>query len=401
MADTVADDARARWRRRAASLLGALSVGAWIATAVLTHLAGGASAPVLLFDRVAEPVFAVVGAAIIRRRPGHAVGWVMIGAGVAFSLESLGAAWADASLAGVAVPGAVWAAWGASWLFSPAWLFAFVWLPMLFPNGTVLGPRWRPLVWLGVVCTLQVVPAALVPELQYDDVRTFGPNPLGVGTPDGLMEALVDGMAVLVVPLWIAIIAQLVVRHRRADPVQRAQLRWFLWSITLVVGMVLLSVSPRIAAVLNAGPFGLMVAAVPLSVGIAVTRYRLYDIDRLVSRTVSYAVVTAVLLGLYAVGVLAIGAVVRPLASGDDLAVAASTLVVAAAFRPVLRRVRRVVERRFDRRHHDAARVLEEFTSRLREGGVELEGIRSDLLRTTRDTVHPTVVHLWLPRVSA
>jgi hypothetical protein len=199
---------------------------------------------------------------------------------------------------------------------------------------------------------------------------------------------------VVLVALVVAA-GSLVARFRRARGTERQQLRWLAWGAALAAAALLVALASLFLAkgftVLNLG-LGVSAAVLSLAIGAAILRYRLYDLDRIISRTLAYGLLT-VLLGLgYAAVVLGLG---RLLPQGSSLAVAAATLAVAAAFQPVRRRVQAAVDRRFNRRRHDAARVIEAFSQRLRDQ-VDLDALHAELLAVVDQTIQPTQASLWL-----
>lgn len=367
---------------------------------VVASVMARASGFVPVWDVVADltgfVLFAVVGAVIVRRQRANVVGWVMIGAGWCFALESAASRYVEAAAFGVDLPATVWVAWVASWVWSPAWSFTFGWLPLLFPDGRVLTPRWR---WLAVVMglgSLQVVPAMFLPVLEVGDDLLYGANPVGLSGRAAELLLVVDGAAALFVVVWVATIAMQVLRYRRADEVGRLQMRWFLFGVVLVIGTILLTIHPYLEAVLERLSFGLSVAFLPLAVGVAVTRYHLYDLGRLLSRSLAYVLVVVVLAAVYAGAVVGLGSVARAV-TGEvgDLVVALSTLAVAALFQPVRRRVGEVVDRRFDRTRYDAARTVDDFGRRLRSE-LGLEHVVADLHSVAVGAVQPQVAAVLL-----
>lgn len=383
-----------------------IAVAAWMLVALTVLLMVGGmllarapdgSTPADVLDVGGFAMFSLVGAFVLTHRQGNLIGWIMLGAGLAFVLDAASIAYVEASVAGWDVPAPVVAAWLAAWVWSPGWTLAFGWLPLLFPDGRLLSRRWR---WLAaglMLGSLQVIPAMVLPTLRYgDDEQIFGPNPIGLEGHGPLLEALVEGVAVVLIPFWLAIIVHQVLRYRRSDPTARLQLRWFLWSIIVVIGLFLASMIPGVEPVLQRLPFSLPIALIPISVGVAITRYRLYDIDRIISRAVTFTIVIALLAALYVSGVLAVGALLRPIAPDSDLAVAVATLLAAAAFRPVLARVRSRVDRRFDRGRYDAVAEVEAFGQRLRDE-LDLHQIRTDLAGASRRTMQPAAAWVWLP----
>lgn len=384
----------------------AVAVTAWCLAAVAVLLVAasfvlarspGGTTPLEVLDMGGFAIFSIVGAMVLTHRRGNLVGWIMLGAGLAFVLDTTAITYVEASVAGSDLPLPVVAAWMASWVWSPGWTLAFAWLPLLFPDGRLLSRRWR---WLGALLllgSLQIIPAMLLPMLEYgDDELVFGPNPIGLAGQGPLLEGLVEGAAGLMVPLWIAIIVHQVLRYRRSDTTARLQLRWFLGSIVLVIGLILATTVPGIEEVIQRVPFSVPIAFMPISVGIAITRYRLYEIDRVISRAVTFTVVVGLLVALYVVGVLGVGALLEPVAPDSDLAVALATLLAAAAFRPLLGRVRARVDRRFDRARYDAVAEVAGFGQRLRDE-LDLGELRGDLAATAMRTMQPASVGVWVP----
>jgi hypothetical protein len=212
--------------------------------------------------------------------------------------------------------------------------------------------------------------------------------------------AAITGVGIALVAIGaIGGVVAVIVRVRRSTDVERQQLRWFRYgaSVTLlsvVVTGVFYETGQLEAALIV---FSIGAAALPVTMGVAILRYRLYDIDRIVSRTVSYVLVTALLAGIYVLGVLGVGrVVVGATGGGSELVVAASTLAVAAAFRPVRNRVQRAVDRRFNRARYDATRTVETFLQRLRDE-VDLETVKDEFLATAVSAVQPSEAHVWLP----
>ena len=228
-----------------------------------------------------------------------------------------------------------------------------------------------------------------------DRVRGDPPNPFGLGRPGGLLDDLVGSGVLdeLTLALVIASILAFAVRFRRARGVQRLQLKWFLAATTLF------GVGSAAIASTNGGTVGWVIwsagaMAMPVAVGIAILRYRLYDIDRVVSRTLTYGALMVILGAAYAGLVLAGQRVFSSFAGGSNLAVAVSTLVVAALFLPLRSRVQRIVDRRFNRHRYDARRTLETFGSRLREQ-VDLDELAAELRTVVAETMQPAHVSFW------
>jgi hypothetical protein len=227
------------------------------------------------------------------------------------------------------------------------------------------------------------------------------PNPTALGGSAEEVAELVSGLleAVLVVLIVLAFVS-VIVRFRRSHDLERQQLKWFLAAAAVLAGSAMGSaVFFMLGVELAANAFyvvsGLSLGLLPIAIGVAVLRYRLYEIDRLISRTIGWATVTIVLVGAFSLLVLGSSAVLEPLTGGNTLAVAGSTLIVAALFTPLRSRVQRAVDRRFDRARYDGERLVGAFGERLRDE-VDLETIRADVLATVDQAVRPASVGLWL-----
>ena len=338
---------------------------------------------------------ATVGAVLAGRRPRHPVGWLLLA--FALSLAANGVAGGYAPYGLQARPGALpAAAWVA--LYYPATaLAAFVCLGLvllLVPTGSPPSPRWRWWAWLTVgvpaVLLLAMPLAPRPPDWRYQVVD----NPLDLRPFDGAL-LLANRAALAVTALGILGGAgSLVVRFRRARGVERQQLRWVVLAAALTgVGMlasVVLVVGGNEVLVGWVG--GVCVAFLPLAIGAAVLRYRLFDLDRIISRTLAYGLLTVLLGGGYAGVVLGLG---QLFGHDSSLVVAAATLAVAAVFQPARRRVQRAVDRRFNRRRYDTAQTIQAFSARLRQQ-VDLEALTAELLAVVEQTMQPTQVSLWL-----
>lgn len=386
-------DSSTRWLVGGAFGLGALCVSQLVTFLVLAPR-GGAALEASLGGGWREEVPFVVemalggvlGALLAVHRPRHPVGWLM-------ALLSIGFLSFDVVIAVVAAapPSALavrLVAWLGNWVWVTGHMGAML-LLFLLPDGRVLGPRWGVLARVGVsLLTVTAVLAALYPgPLEATPAIV---NPVGLD-PIAHLES-VFGLALmggLVIELLAAV--SLVVRFVRARGAERQQLTWVAYGVVVLVATQLgeqAGIVPRVLAPL--GGLALTGALV-----VAVTRHRLYDIDRLVSRTVTYALVTGVLVAIYASAVLVLRPVVSPLAGGSDVAVAGSTLVVAALFGPLRRRVQALVDRRFNRRQYDASRAVEAFGQRLRDE-VALGQLEAELRHTVGETLQPSTASLWV-----
>lgn len=344
-------------------------------------------------------LYGAVGYLISRRRPDNAIGWIFLASAPLFALLGVLYAYADLSRYGdEGWPIEVWVAWFANWVFFLPVFVAPLLVAQLFPDGRPVSPRWRWLLWATVAAVLvQVTSGALraAPLDPYPDVA----NPAGLTGAVGRLLETIWSVGDSVAPPFFALaaVASLVVRFRRSRGVERQQLKWLAFAGVVFVaafaiaGLTQPSVVSDVFFVLAI----LALAFIPVAVGIAILRYRLYEIDRVISRTVVYATVTIVLGAAYAGLVLASQALFSSFAGGSDLAIAISTLVVAALFLPVRTRVQRFVDRRFYRRRYDAQQTLEAFGVRLRDQ-IELDALARDLRGVVGETMQPVHASLWL-----
>jgi hypothetical protein len=350
-----------------------------------------------LTSAVAAVSAATVGALVASRRPHHKVGWLLAALGL--SLAAWGFAFSYTRYGLVARPGALPAAgylagFANGAVFINLSLTGFVLL--LTPTGTLPSPRWRW--WARVQVAALVVAfltAALAPMPLYPEYPEIG-NPLGVAAlDDGPLAAAFPVGALLILAGLMAGAGSLLSRFRRARGLERLQLRWLAVGAALAAVALLVALTALVVegdSVILQAAVGMCVALLPLATGAAILRYRLYDLDRIISRTLAYGLLTLVLGGGYAALVLGLG---QLLGQDSSLVVAAATLAVAAVFQSARRRIQAVVDRRFNRRRHDAARIVEGFGTRLRDQ-VDLDTLTADLLGVVDQTIQPTQASLWL-----
>jgi hypothetical protein len=390
-----------RWTAALAWALAGLSVLALAPAGRLATLSQRARLPSAQLAAVAVGAVilatastAAVGALLASRRPRHPVGWLLLGVGLGLAASVLVEPYVKYGL--IVRPGSLP---GARYLVGLSYVTALVWLScagfvlLLTPTGRLPSPRWR---WWARLAAAAPVVTTLASVVQPDPLAPdwYG-NPLAVPALSRvLVVPAVAGVVVVLASLLVGA-ASLVGRFRHARGTERQQLRWLalaaiLGALLLLVALVAGFVLSKDGVVLTS--LALCVALLPLATGAAILRYRLYDLDRIISRTLAWTLLTLLLALAYTAVVLGLG---RLLPQRSSLGVAAATLAVAALFQPLRRRIQRVVDRRFNRRRHDAARLIEAFGARLRDQ-VDLDAVGGELLAVVDQTIQPTRAWLWL-----
>jgi hypothetical protein len=349
-----------------------------------------------LLLRLAFLLFGWFGALIVSRRPGHPIGWVLCALGL---MSGFGAFAVEYAVHGLitrpgAAPAAATVAWSATWEFAVDFGLLAA-LLLLFPSGRPPSPRWRWVLWLAATGVVLAVVGALGlwPLRGRALLQLHTPDPVGVLGVLYRLGAWAVEVAIL------AAVASLVGRFRRASGAERQQLKWlFYWVAVLVVGFPITGVAlDRVSSELAADViFALLIVPIPLAVGVAIVRHRLYDVDRLINRTLVYGLLTALLGTVYAGVVLVLAQLFGGL--GDEppsWAVAAATLAVATLFQPARRRIQQAVDRRFNRHKYDAATTIDRFSGRLRDE-LDLDTLSGELLAVVDQTMQPTAASLWL-----
>ena len=372
-------------------------VGAIAVVVVAAYMLGLGPQPVVgigdeaVFIVVAGLAFGCVGALVAVRQPGNAIGWLFCGVGFANAVSALSFLYGE-----LAVPGREWGTW-LSDLTGTVFFLTVPLVLLLFPDGKPLSRRWRLAVWLaGLAMAVLEVHDAFAPGRLEDSVVV---NPAGI---EGLRSVLTNswlgwGAWILLGMTVIAGAVSLVLRYRRSRGVQRQQLKWLALAASMVGVAFVLLVATAGEAEWAAVFTGISVLLLPVLAGVAILRYRLYEIDILVNRTLVYGSVSAIMALVYTVGVVGLSDVIRKTTGQDSnqLAVAASTLAVAALFRPARSRIQNIVDRRFYRSKYDAARTVEAFSAKLQQE-IDLEALASELEAIVRHTVQPVSVSLWL-----
>jgi hypothetical protein len=342
--------------------------------------------------------FAVVGALLVTKRPTNAIGWIM--ATVALMLSTFLAS--DSYTAYVMVTRgrpdalAVVGAWTGSWYWYALLALVLVYLPLLFPDGRLPSRRWLPVAVLAGLGALSVVVlAALADTLPVNEAPGFEiDNPIGIEGLGYVEDLPVFGaLGVILGVVVIGAVASVVVRFRRSRGVERQQMKWFVYAVAPVLVM---PIEDYLPGIISSVALAAVLIGLPAAIGIAVLRYRLYDIDLLINRTLVYGTLTALLVAAYVGGIVVLQAAFRSLTGQDtQLTIVASTLAIAALFSPLRSRIQAFVDRRFYRRKYDAAKTLEAFSSRLRDE-TDLAELNEELLAVVRETMQPAHVSLWL-----
>jgi hypothetical protein len=370
-----------------------------LATIVLLVLSGdNTEGETVAFDAVlavALLVYPTVGLLIASRRPENAIGWLFCAVGIPLALSTFSYAYATYALvtAPGSLPGGTVAAWLTTWVQLPVLFGIPALMFLLFPDGRLLGRRWRAVLGLTAAAMLGIGAApALAPGPMADAAVDGTVNPVGIAAAGPLLDVVAAAAGAAALLSMLLGVISLTLRFRRSRGVERLQLKWF---VSAAVLFILACLGAFLVFPENDVPLGLLVigtfAGIPIAAGVAILRYRLYDIDVVINRALVYGALTATLGAAYLATVLLVG-----LAVGQSgFAVAVSTLAVAALFRPARARIQDAVDRRFYRRRYDATRTLEAFGGRLRDE-VDLETLTADLRGVVEETVQPAHVSVWL-----
>ena len=394
-----------RGRQLLVIVLAAVSLAGMVASVWLLVLNGGPSdqsVSELLTIELALFAYLAVGLLLLARTPANPLGWALTGVGVMSALGSFATTYAEYSLGTVGrqLPGATLAAWVNSWWWFPTITLVFLFVPLLFPTGKPLTPRWR---WLHraavALLVIMVFGSVFNPVLEGDTYAIA--NPIGIAAIGDVENSALGGVIFFsLLGCTLLSLLSLILRFRRSSGVERQQMKWFVFGSSVII---LLVVSEEVLAALGLDhlvhdsniTFGVAVAMLPITLGIAVLKYRLYEIDRIISRTLGYGLLTAVLLALYLSAVTMITAITAPVTDESPIGVAAATLLAAAAFGPARRRIQSIVDRRFNRARYDAARTVDAYRSSLRDE-VDVTALQNGLLTAIDRTMQPTAAVLWL-----
>jgi hypothetical protein len=350
-------------------------------------------------------IYPAIGLFLVSRRPEHPIGWLFCAAGLVVGLDHFCGEYAIYAL--LAHPGSLPAGQAAAWVSSWVWVpFAALicFLVLLFPDGRLPSGRWRPFAWLvGVAAIVGVAVEALLPVPLCEVCKIE--NPFGI---EGL-ESVADLVHALVLAFWVGglggvAMVSLFLRFRRASGVEHQQIKWLVFTISvLYIGATLAYIVYRAPGAWWAWSVGQSLLAVgfvgvPIAMGVAILRYRLYDIDILINRTLVYGLLTLLLAAVYFGSVTLTEAIFRALTRQEEqpqLAIVVSTLVIAALFTPLRRRIQSFIDRRFYRRKYDARKTLDAFSAKLRND-TDLATLSDDLVGVVRETMQPAHVSLWL-----
>ena len=345
------------------------------------------------FPAIFAVTFTWAGANLAWRRPKNAVGWLLLWVGVVAATQVFASEYSIAGIIGrpVALPGAVFAAWIASWVWLTEVVIVAVFLLQLFPDGHFISVRWRAVAWFGA---LSAIAGSLIMAFKAGPLNnaSYADNPYAL-FDDPTLTSFYFAMGGVALAAFGSAVS-LFVRYRRARGVERQQLKWLAFEAIVLAAAVIVGSFDQG----NKWTSVFLISAIalaPVMIGIAVFRYRLYEIDAVINRAIVYGATTALIAVSFFAGIVVLQAILRPLTNGSEIAVAVSTLASVALAQPLRARMQGVVDRRFYRSRYDAARTLDAFSDRLREE-VDLDAVRADLLRAVRDTVQPAHASVWL-----
>ena len=339
--------------------------------------------------------FALVGALISSRLPANPIGWICLAIGLALTLAGVSSdyeAYALQTRPGY-LPGGEYAAWLGNWLWVPPVALIGTFVVLLFPDGRLPSRRWRVVGWLSAAVLISTSVSTAFSPGRLDESPNVT-NPLGIESAGSILESVNAWSLLLLVLCFVASALSMVLRFRRSTGEERQQIKWFATAAALQ------TIAFAFVFVVDSGLVQdlsmLTFVGVPIAVGIAILKHRLYDIDVLINRTLVYGPLTALLAATYIGGVVALQSVLHALTGQEStLTLVASTLVIAALFSPLRRRVQAFVDRRFYRRKYDSRKTLEAFNSKLRDE-TELETLSGEVVGVVRETMQPAHVSLWL-----
>jgi hypothetical protein len=342
---------------------------------------------------------------IVSRRPENAVGWILLVGSLSIFVGEFLGQWALYTLLTRpgALPFGLAAAWLSLWLWAPMIFMLFVLLPLLFPTGRPLSSRWRIVLWIAIIyLAIFIILAGLQPGPmeQFEPI----PNPLGLAALASIWEPVVDALELLLLPMILLALLSLALRYRFSKGEERAQMKWFLFAAGFLflnafrgITTELFGMFPQIPQPLEDTIFNLNIILIVVAIGVAVLKYRLYEIDFIIRKTLVYGVLTAVLAGLYFGSVVVLQSISQILTgeAQSEVVTILSTLGIASIFAPLRRRIQTAIDRRFYRRRYDSQKILEGFTGVL-SNEVDLEALTDRLVQVISETMHPEHVSVWI-----
>ncbi len=356
-------------------------------------------------------VFAFVGALIVSRQPRNGIGWLLMLPPFAAVLDAV----VGNMIRGMSAPPpnppfslflAVWL-WGTGWLLL---IFPLIFIALLFPNGTPLSPRWRWVVGFGGGMVLFLLILSVLAKEMRPDPNTSGvnwtiPNPIGVLSPDAMNAIVFPWWLIALITFTLLSLLSLILRYRRAAGVEREQIKWLLYAVGLFAAFyvpLLASAGPGSEA-LAQDLFGIglsvFILGFPISIGIAILRYRLWDIDVIIRRTVTYALVTALLAIVFFGSVILLQQLFAQFTNtgGSEIITVISTLTIAALFVPLRNRVQNEIDKRYNRKKYDAQKIMEKFSRTVRDE-TDIDKLANELVNVVQETMQPKSVSLWLKK---
>jgi hypothetical protein len=336
---------------------------------------------------IAFGFFGTVGALIAWQRPRNTIGWIFCAVGIGTGITDFSGAYAAyGTVKGhLPLPGTELFNWLGNTVWPLNWVLLIVFLPLLFPDGRPLTPRWRIVGWLAAVVALL---SMLTGDLSVVNVEVFG-----TVIPASFWDTLSGTINFLGLPLALAALLSLILRFIRAKQRERQQIKWLTSGCVIMIALLVGSIF--IWKDQTNLTFDLAISFLPLSIGISILRNQLYDIDRLISRTLFYVLLSALLVLTYLALVLGLQLVLQGITQNSPVPIVLSTLVVAALFQPLRRAIQRAIDRSFYRSKYDSTKIVTAFSSTLRQE-VELDTLRERLLAVVQETMQPTHVSLWL-----
>jgi hypothetical protein len=382
--------------QRLALIAWIISISLILAATVLWFLEGGnllQSAHIILTG-IAFGLYGTIGALIVWQRPRNTIGWILCAIGIGTAITDFSGAYTAYGMVNghLLLPGTEVFNWLGNTVWPINWVLFLVFLPLLFPNGRLLTRRWRIVGWMAAVLTLLAI---LASWLSLASMELFGK-----GISADFWRSLSDNFNLLQLTLTIAALVSLVLRFIRAKESERQQIKWLTYGTVMMAILLIGSIeiindanSPIYALI-----FDFAIMLLPLSIGISILRNQLYDIDRLINRTLVYGILTILLALVYFALVFGLQALARLITgqiSQSPIVIVSSTLVIAALFHPLRRRIQKIIDRRFYRSKYDATKIIANFSSTLRDE-VDLNTLSEHLVAVVQETMQPAHVSLWL-----